>query len=58
MSDVHGLTPEVHTYLVELRDSGTINMMGAAPYLQKAFGLTRPESRRILKLWLFGTKGQ
>lgn len=39
-------------YLENLRRSGETNMYGATPYLQKAFGLTKSEARRILVNWM------
>lgn len=39
-------------YLVELRDSGETNMWGAAPYLERKFGLSRTEARNILIAWI------
>ena len=39
-------------YLVELRDSGETNMFGAAPYLERRFGLSRTEARNILVQWI------
>ena len=39
-------------YLVELRDSGETNMWGAAPYLEREFGLTRREAKDILIKWI------
>lgn len=39
-------------YLEKLRRSGVTNMFGAAPYLQKAFNLTRDEAIKILLDWM------
>lgn len=39
-------------YLEKLRRSGVTNMFGAAPYLQKAFNLTRDEASKILADWM------
>ena len=39
-------------YLENLRRSGETNMYSATPYLQKAFGLTKSEARRILVDWM------
>ena len=39
-------------YLERLRRSGITNMYGAAPYLQKAFGLTLDEACDILADWM------
>lgn len=39
-------------YLDELRDSGQTNMMGAAPYLQRRFGLSEEEAKATLFAWM------
>jgi hypothetical protein len=39
-------------FLNALRDSGATNMFGAAPYLQKEFGLSRSEARKVLGKWM------
>ena len=39
-------------YLVSLRDSGVTNMMGAGPYLEREFGLSRYEAKDILLEWI------
>lgn len=39
-------------YLEKLRRSGVTNMFGAAPYLQKEFGLEREEAIKILVDWM------
>lgn len=39
-------------FLENLRESGAINMFGAAPYLEKAFGLTRAEARKVVANWM------
>lgn len=39
-------------YLDELRESGAVNMFGAAPHLQNAFPeLTRQEAREVWADW-------
>jgi hypothetical protein len=43
---------EYFDYLVELRDSGETNMWGAAPYIQREFGVTYQESKEILLAWI------
>ena len=42
----------INQYLTALRDSGKINMMGATPYLQRDFGLTRYQARDALLRWI------
>ena len=39
-------------FLLALRDSGVTNMFGAAPYLQREFGLDKREAREILANWM------
>lgn len=43
---------EIHEFLLALRDSGQINMFGAGPYLQEAFGLSRSEAKQALLDWV------
>jgi hypothetical protein len=43
---------EYFVYLDDIRESGDINMFGAGPYLQDAFGLSRYEARDILVEWM------
>ena len=42
---------EYFVYLDELRESGTINMMGAPRELQNEFGLNKIQAREIFQLW-------
>ena len=39
-------------YLENLRKSGVVNMAGAAPYLMKAFDLSKAEADKILLDWM------
>ena len=39
-------------YLDNIRETGKINMFGAAPYLQDAFGLSRYEAKDIVLEWM------
>jgi hypothetical protein len=41
----------IFEYLDDLRESGTINMMGAPLELQAEFGLDKIEAREIFQLW-------
>ena len=43
---------EYFNYLDMVRESGHINMFGAAPYLQEEFGLSRNEARHVLTEWM------
>jgi hypothetical protein len=46
------LTQEHHDYLIELRDSGETNMWGAAPYIEREFGVSRADGKTILLEWI------
>ena len=43
---------QYYDYLDALRLSGVTNMFGAAPYLQREFGLSSREARDILLQWM------
>jgi len=43
---------EIHDYLIQLRDSGAINMFGAGAYLEEAFDMDRREARDALLEWM------
>lgn len=43
-------------YLDQLRKSGATNMFGAAPYLEKEFGLSYKASVFILMRWMESKK--
>ena len=44
---------EFFEFLDELRESGVVNMYGAAPYLQKEFGIqNKIDAYRILEEWM------
>ena len=38
-------------FLEELRQSGKINMFGAAPYLAQAFDIPKPDATKIFWDW-------
>lgn len=42
----------VFEYLDTLRESGAINMFGAGPYVQDAFGLDRRDARDLVIEWM------
>jgi len=46
------LQEKVNLFLDKLRDSGSINMFGAAPYLVEEFGVTRHEAKDLLLTWM------
>jgi hypothetical protein len=43
---------EIHDYLIALRDSGEVNMWGAAPYLEREFRLPLSKAREALLVWM------
>ena len=43
-------------YLVQLRDSGETNMFGAAPYLQREFGYSSEEAKKVFLAWIASFK--
>lgn len=40
------------SFLDALREGALTNMVGAAPYLSNAFGLSKSEARSVLKEWM------
>ena len=47
---------QMFEYLDKLRETGTINMMGATPYLQHAFNTSREEAKAVLLHWMNKSK--
>ena len=43
---------DIFAFLDNVRESGSINMFGAAPVLQEVFGLDRREAKDILLEWM------
>jgi|14BtaG_2_1085337.scaffolds.fasta_scaffold06945_5 hypothetical protein len=43
--------PKEFAFLDELRDSGSINMFGCGPYLQREFGIDAKEARDVFMRW-------
>lgn len=39
-------------FLLDLQKSGVTNMLGAGPYLQDAFDISRIEAKRITRDWM------
>ena len=39
-------------FLDNIRETGKINMLGATPYLEDAFGLNRHDAKDILFEWM------
>jgi hypothetical protein len=50
--------PATFRYLDSLRESGRINMFGAAPYLAETFGLSKNEAREVLRQWMESFKSE
>ena len=48
---------EYFEYLTELRDGGTMNMIGAPTMLQADFDLSVKESREVFSKWCESLKG-
>jgi hypothetical protein len=46
------LQEKVNVFLDELRESGDLNMFGAAPYVSEAFGVSKYEARDLVKNWM------
>lgn len=46
------LQKEIFEYLVEVRDSGVVNMWGAAPYVQRKFNISIDEAGDYLVAWI------
>ena len=46
------LQDTVNVFLDELRESGDLNMFGAAPYVSEAFGVSKYEARDLVKNWM------
>lgn len=43
---------EVFQFLDDLRTSGFVNMFGATPYVQGAFGVKKMEARELVMEWM------
>ncbi len=43
---------DIFAFLDNVRESGSINMFGAAPVLQEVFGLDRRDARDMLLEWM------
>ena len=48
---------EYFEFLEDLRDSGSMNMMGAPRELEYAFGLDRAEAREVFSKWCESLRG-
>ena len=46
------LQDKVNVFLDMVRESGAINMFGAAPYVAETFGVSNHEARELLKNWM------
>ena len=45
---------KINDYLDALREDGSVNMFGAAPYIAEVFGVNQKEAREYLKNWMKG----
>ena len=43
---------KINVYLDAVRETGTINMFGAAPLIAETFGVERREAQQYLKNWM------
>lgn len=43
---------ELFAFLDIIRESGQINMFGAAPVLEETYGLSRRDARQVLLEWM------
>ena len=43
---------KVNVYLDTVRESGAVNMFGAAPMISETFGVNKQEARNYLKNWM------
>lgn len=43
---------KINDYLDALRETGTVNMFGASPYIAEVFGVNQKEARDYLKTWM------
>ena len=43
---------EVAEYLEGVRESGTVNMIGAGPYLEQRFGMSRRDANDAVLTWI------
>ena len=43
---------KINVFLNDLRESGEINMFGAAPYIAEVFGVNKQEARQYLQNWM------
>ena len=48
---------EYFEFLTDLRDGGTINLMGAPRELQHKFGLDKAEAREVFSKWCKSLSG-
>jgi hypothetical protein len=51
-SHADDLRGRVFVFLLKLRDSGVVNMFGAAPYLEEEFDFDRKEANDWLAKWM------
>ena len=49
------LRRDIYDFLIDLRNTGEVNMFGASPYIQEEFELDKYQSREILNRFMNGT---
>jgi hypothetical protein len=52
MNEVEFTRENVFLFLEAVRETGSINMFGAAPYIQEEFNCTRKEAKDLLLDWM------
>jgi hypothetical protein len=48
------INQEIFEFLDDLRETGQMNMFGAAPLIREVFGITRRRSQIVLSEWMCG----
>ena len=43
---------DVNDFLDNLRESGRVNMFGAAPYIEKEFDMPKTQAKKMLIVWM------
>ncbi len=42
----------IYNYLDGLRESGVVNMLGAGPYVERTFDLSKSDARKVHVAWI------
>ena len=43
---------DAEAFLIDLRDSGEINMLGAVPHIETEYDISHSEAKEILMWWI------